>query len=175
MSVVLAAAGGSLPPPVVEVLTRPEVITAMVGVVVAILGAIATGFVALGKHVGHRLDAVETNSQIAADQVTHNHGSSMRDEQSRIAAQVQDVAASQSEVAATVRALVATVDGMAEVQRSQGHQLGEIKHDLTDERADRRQDADAITQLRDQSTEEHARIWRALDSCPAHSRTDTAH
>lgn len=157
MSVVLAAAGGTLPPPVVEVLTRPEVITAMVGVVVAILGSVTAGFVALGRWFGRRLDAVESHARTAAvestrasEQTNNSHGTNLRDDVDVIRDMVADLATE-------------TRQGF----RRMDHQFGEV-HDRQIQAEKRVQTMD------DTSAEEHARIWRALDACPTHRRAEDA-
>lgn len=153
---IAAAVVGALPPPWDDVLTRPEVVTALVTAVVAIVGAIAGGFVALIKWLGRRLDGVESHARTAAvestrtsEQTNNSHGTNLRDDMDEIRDMVAELATE-------------TRQGF----RRMDHQFGEV-HDRQIQAEKRVQTMD------DTSAEEHARIWRALDSCPAHRRTDT--
>lgn len=136
MSAVLAAAGGTLPPPVVEVFTRPEVITAMVGVVVAVCGAVAAGFVALGKSLGRRVDAVH-------EQVANTHTVNLRD----------DLDAFREEMRAEFRR---QDEERARQDRKLDRSLGEVRRDIAQVR-------DAQQHTDEQADMEHARLWRAID------------
>lgn len=80
----------------------PELITSV--------AALLTSFGAFFASVisARRAGAAHTASSVAAAEVTANHGSSLKDSVSRIEAMLSHV---------------------AEVQRSQGHQIGEIRRD----------------------------------------------
>lgn len=95
--------------------------------------------------VDSRMDALSEQMRTVQHEVTPNHGGSMKDALRR----VEQGQAQQTEMI-----------------RSQGHQLGEMKRDLSDERAERRQDAEIARASDERDAAEHQRIWAALDACP---------
>jgi low affinity Fe/Cu permease len=142
---IAATPGGALPPPWDQVVTAPEVAASLITLTVVMLGVV----VVLGKWLQARVEksiremagdakTAASAATVAAEQVQHNHGSSMRDELSRIADRVEQIGSEVSQVVATQAVQGAQMSALDDTTRSLGHQVGELRKDLADERADRR-------------------------------------
>lgn len=115
---------------------------------------------------------IHTAQQETLGQVTNTHKTNLRDDLDKvkdIAGDVAKLGPQMHEITEQIRAIAgrtASIEGqvqsMSDVQSSQGHQLGEIRRDLSDERAERRQDSDRIQAIDENARNEHQRMWRAI-------------
>jgi hypothetical protein len=133
------AAAGALSPPWDAVLARPEVLTALGAMVVAIIGVVTAGFVALSRMLTRRLDQQGEHVAEVKEQVSNSHGTNLRNDMDEI----RDLVIAQGEE-------------MREGFRRMDHQFGEV-HDRQIQ-TERR-----VEGVESRATEEHHRIWQALD------------
>lgn len=145
-------------PPVVDLINDATAI------LVALGALLVAALVMLGK--------VHAQSKEIRDQVSNTHQTNLRDDLDKvkdIAGEVMKLGPQMHEITEQIRAIVgriASIEGkvqsMSDVQSMQGRQLGEIKRDLSDERAERRQNSDRIQAIDESARNEHQRMWRAI-------------
>lgn len=145
-------------PPVVDLLNDAAAI------LVALGALLVAALVMLGK--------VHAQGREIRDQVSNTHDTNLRDDLDKvknIAGDVAKLGPQMHDITGQIRAIAertASIEGkvqsMSDVQSLQGHQLGEIKRDLSDERAERRQDSDRIQAIDESARNEHQRMWRAI-------------
>lgn len=133
-------------------------------ILVALGALLIAALVMLGK--------LHAQSKVITEQVANTHHTNLRedlDEVKDIAPLVSEIKDQLHEITGQMRAVVARtdriegkVDHVTEVQHSQGHQIGEIKQDVSDERAERRQDSERIQTIDSNARDEHQRMWRAI-------------
>ena len=133
-------------------------------ILVAMGALLVAALVMLGK--------VHAQSKEIRDQVSNTHQTNLRDDLDKvkdIAGEVTKLGPQMHEITEQIRAIVgrtASIEGkiqsMSDVQSLHGRQLGEIKRDLSDERAERRQDSDRIQAIDESARNEHQRMWRAI-------------
>lgn len=128
-------ASGGLAPPLVDVLTRPEVLTALGGALVAILGSIA----ALFAYLRRKLDALNSKTEVtkaaalvAKEQTGNTHSVNLRDDIDHFREEMRD--------------------GFKRMD----HQFGEVHERQI--QIDRR-----VEGVETRATEEHRRIWQTID------------
>ena len=129
---------GEVPPPIVTAATTPEVLAAFSALIIAAFGVMTA-------NLSKRLTQIKRDTETAKEQVTNHHDTNLRDDLTK--------------VIGTVEKLTVQVAGVAEIQRSQGHQLGEIRDQQIQDSRDR-QALDRRLQALDESAEKaHASIW----------------
>ena len=145
-------------PPVADLLNDAAAI------LVALGALLVAALVMLGK--------VHAQGKEIRDQVSNTHQTNLRDDLDKvkdIAGDVAKLGPQMHEITEQIRAIVgrtASIEGkvqsMTDVQSLHGHQLGDIKRDLSDERAERRQDSERIQTIDSNARDEHQRMWRAI-------------
>ena len=134
-----------MPPELEPVLRDPQVIEAMVAVVLGVLALIGA-LLGLGvkriRALQKATDAITESTAITKEQVTNNHKVNFRDEVTEVKNAVTDLR-----------------EIMEVGFRRMDHQIGEI-HDQVKREAVDRQALDARAQ------DEHARIWTSLNNRP---------
>lgn len=141
-----------------------DLINDAAAILVALGALLVAALVMLGK--------VHAQSKEIRDQVSNTHQTNLRDDLDKvkdIAGEVTKLGPQMHEITEQIRAIVgriASIEGkvqsMSDVQSLQGRQLGEIKRDLSDERAERRQGAGRIQAIEESAQNEHQRMWRAI-------------
>ena len=130
-----------MPPEVQAAVTTPEILAAISTLIVVFLGVVTAKLTS-------KLKQIQEDTAEAKEQVTNSHSVNFRDEVTQIGSDVKVISA--------------TLSKISEIQRSQGHQIGEIKDYQIQESRDR-QAVDARLQALDRrSQSEHASIWDAL-------------
>ncbi|MFT0849026.1 DUF2746 domain-containing protein [Actinomycetaceae bacterium L2_0104] len=130
-----------MPPEVQAAVTTPEILTAISTLIVIFLGVVTAKLTS-------KLKQIQEDTAEAKEQVTNSHSVNFRDEVTQIGSDVKVISA--------------TLRKISEIQRSQGHQIGEIKDYQIQESRDR-QAVDARLQALDRRAQsEHASIWEAL-------------
>lgn len=135
------ALGGDQPP-IVDVLTRPEVLQAFGGVVVLMLGAIGSLFAYLKvklDRLGSKTEIAKNAAIGAHDQVANTHSVNLRDD------------------------LDSFRDEMRDGFKRMDHAFGEVHDRQVQEQHDRAAIDQRVTEMERRATEEHARIWRGLE------------
>lgn len=149
-----AQIGVAIPPPLIDVMSRQEVVIAMVGLIVAALGAIAGGFVTLGKWLNARVessiaemathtkdtalkvqDTAEKVSQVK-EQVANTHEINLRDDIDAFRNEMRDILALQDQK-------------MDRQDRKIDRSIGEVRRD--------------VQLLRESSLEDHKQIREEID------------
>lgn len=148
--------GAELPPPLIDVMSRQEVIIAMVGLIVAALGAIAGGFVTLGKWLNAKVEASiaemagqtkatdrkvqDTAEKVAEvkEHVANTHDTNFRDDMDAFRDEMRDLLSKQDQK------LDRQDQKMDRQDRKLDRSLGEVRRD--------------IQGINDRSLEEHRRI-----------------
>ena len=133
-------------------------------ILVALGALLVAALVMLGK--------VHAQGKEIRDQVSNTHQTNLRDDLDKvkdIAGDVAKLGPQMHEITEQIRAIVgrtASIEGkvqsMSDIQSLQGRQLGEIKRDLSDERAERRQNSERIQAIDENARNEHNRMWRAI-------------
>lgn len=131
--------------PVVAVITAPEVVAALISVIVAICGTIAIQLRALQERLKQRLDDVHAAAE-AAREVTNHHGSNLRDDLDALAAQMR-------EGLAAIQSAQNRADARAEIERSERvnevrlirEELGRMHEDIQAQREDIQAQRDTLT------------------------------
>lgn len=134
------------PHPVIAVLTAPEVIAALVSLIVAICGTIAIQLRSVQARLKKRLDDVHAAAEEAREQVTNNHGSNLRDDLDALAAQMcEGLAAIQSaQNRADARAEREHGERVDEVRLIR-EELGRMREDIQAQREDMQAQRVALT------------------------------
>lgn len=83
----------------------------------------------------------------ASVQMQPNHGSSMRDQTTRIERTLEDVSGTMHEVSTRLARLEATADAHSELISSLGHQIGELRDDARQTHAEHARRIDRLEQL----------------------------
>lgn len=128
--------------PVVAVITAPEVVAALISVIVAICGTIAIQLRALQERLKQRLDDVHATAEAAREQVTNHHGSNLRDDLDALAAQMRECLAA-----------IQSAQNRAERERSERvnevrlirEELGRMREDIQAQREDMQAQRDTLT------------------------------
>lgn len=134
------------PHPFVAVITAPEVMAALISVIVAICGTIAIQLRALQERLKKRIDDVHATAEAAREQVTNHHGSNLRDDLDALAAQMR-------EGLAAIQAAQNRADERAERERGERvnevrlirEELGRMREDIQAQREDIQAQRDALT------------------------------
>lgn len=132
--------------PVVAVITAPEVVAALISVIVAICGTIAIQLRALQERLKQRLDDVHATAEAAREQVTNHHGSNLRDDLDALAAQMR-------EGLAAIQSAQNRADARAESERRERvdevrlirEELGRMREDIQAQREDIQAQRDTLT------------------------------
>ena len=155
-----------LPEPIHTVITAPEVIAALTLVVVGVL----TWFTVRLKLSTDRMQ--ETVNQ-THEQVTNTHSTNLRDDMDGVSGGieslsrlVQSVSDQQAQTAGRLAMLAASQQGGF---KRIDHQFGEVHDRQQAEIEDRQAVAEQIRSVERNATEEHARIWRAMEKERAHA------
>lgn len=157
---VVASVVAMLPEPLHTVVTAPEVITALTLVVVGVL----TWFTVRLKRSTDRMQ--ETVDQ-THEQVANTHSTNLRDDMDGVSGGidtlrrlVQSVSDQQAQTAEKLSLLATSQsDGFKRID----HQFGEVHDRQQAEIEDRQAVAEQIRSVERNATEEHARIWRAME------------
>lgn len=145
---IVAASSGAVPPPVLDVITAPEVTTAVVALLVAILGYITVALRSQQKRFDRGLGGVRVHSVRAADkaeeaahaaqeaahEVKNTHTTNLRDDlDEKVATILTRMDAAESarrESAEQVHEQIAEIkEAQRSLDRRLGHELGEIRKD----------------------------------------------
>ena len=138
---IIWALGGDQPP-IVDVLTRPEVLQAFGGVVVLMLGAIGSLFAYLKvklDRLGSKTEIAKNAAIGAHDQVANTHTVNLRDDLDSFRDEMRD--------------------GFKRMDRA----FGEVNDRQVQEQHDRAAIDQRVIEMERRATEEHARIWRSLE------------
>ena len=144
---------GEVPPPILDVLSAPEVAAAGVAMVVATLGAVAAVMRAFTKRVLSRLEEVGEHARDAAYGVTNSHATNLRDDLDQ-----------------KFHSVFERMDAM-ETARQADAERARLELERSDRAADRRSTRaeaqidglrDDLRNLDERSQREHARLWIGL-------------
>ena len=130
-----------MPPEVQAAVTTPEILTAISTLIVIFLGVVTAKLTS-------KLKQIQEDTAEAKEQVTNSHSVNFRDEVTQIGSDVKVISA--------------TLSKISEIQRSQGHQIGEIKDYQIQESRDRQAVDTRLQALDRRAQSEHASIWDAL-------------
>ena len=157
---VVASVVVMLPEPIHTVITSTEVITA---ITLAVVGVLTWFTVRLKRSTDRMRQTVDSTHE----QVANTHTSNLRDDMDgvsggietlrRLVVAVSDQQAQIAEKLALVDAR--TQDGFKRID----HQLGEVHDRQQSEVEDRQALGNQIRDVEHRATEEHARIWRAME------------
>ena len=149
-----------LPEPIHTVITAPEVITAITLVVVGVL----TWFTVRLKRSTDRMQETVDSTH---EQVTNTHTTNLRDDMDGVSGGIETLrrlVQSVSDQQAQIAEKLAAVDSrQADGFRRMDHQFGEVHDRQQREAEDRQALGEQIRDVEHRATEEHARIWRAME------------
>ena len=149
-----------LPEPIHTVITAPEVITALTLVVVGVLTWIT---VRLKRSTDRMRETVDQTHE----QVTNTHTTNLRDDMDGVSGGIETLSRliqSVSDQQTQIAEKLAFVDSrQAEGFKRMDHQFGEVHDRQQREAEDRQALGEQIRDVEHRATEEHARIWRAME------------
>jgi hypothetical protein len=134
----ILATASALPPAYEEALSKPEVVSLVVGFIIAILAALTALATLAKKWADRKLEPLRDDVAAVRYQAENNHGPDGKNDNMR--EQIDRIE-----------------HGMAEGFRRMDHQFGEV-HDRQTQQ-DRR-----IEGVENRASEEHAHIWKALEN-----------
>ena len=133
-----------------EVMTRPEVVSIIVAVVVALGGALIAFATAAKRWADSKFSPIAKDVKETKEQAVNNHGPEGKDVNLRD--QVDDIQEAQERILAAIEVL--TVESR-DLPKKMDRSLSEIRRDIAQEREERQS-------LDQRSRAEHASIWDAL-------------
>ena len=149
-----------LPEPIHTVITAPEVVTLITAVVVGVLTWITV-------NIKRSTDRMRETVDQTHDQVTNTHTTNLRDDMDGVSGGIETLRRliqSVSDQQAQMAEKLASVDSrQAEGFKRMDHQFGEVHDRQQREAEDRQALGEQIRDVEHRATEEHARIWRALE------------
>lgn len=157
---VVASVVVMLPEPLHTVVTAPEVITALTLVVVGVLTWLTV-------KLKRSTDQMQQTVDQTHEQVANSHHSNLRDDMDGVSGGIDTLrrlVQSVSDQQAQIAEKLASVDSrQAEGFRRMDHQFGEVHDRQQREVEDRQALGEQIRSVEHRATEEHARIWRAME------------
>lgn len=133
-----------------EVMTRPEVVSIIVSVLVAIGGALVAFATAAKRWADSKFTPIAKAVQETKAQAVNGHGPEGKDVNLR--EQVDDIQEAQERILAAIEVLTAE---SRDLPKKMDRSLGEIRRDIAQEREERQS-------LDQRSQAEHATIWDYL-------------
>ncbi len=157
---VMASVVAMLPEPIHTVITAPEVITALT---LGVVGVLTWLTVKLKRSTDRMQQTVDSTHE----QVANSHHSNLRDDMDGVSGGIetlrrlfQSVSDQQAQIA---EKLDAVDSRQADGFRRMDHQFGEVHDRQQREVEDRQALGEQIRDVEHRATEEHARIWRAME------------
>lgn len=157
---VMASVVAMLPEPIHTVITAPEVVTLITAVVVGVLTWITVS-------IKRSTDRMQETVDSTHEQVANTHSTNLRDDMDGVSGGIETLrrlVQSVSDQQAQIAEKLASVDSrQADGFRRMDHQFGEVHDRQQREVEDRQALGEQIRDVERRATEEHARIWRAME------------
>ena len=157
---VMASVVLMLPEPIHTVITAPEVVTLITAVVVGVLTWITLS-------IKRSTDRMRETVDKTHEQVANTHSTNLRDDVDGVSGGIETLrrlVQSVSDQQAQIAEKLASVDSrQSEGFRRMDNQFGEVHDRQQREVEDRQALGEQIRDVEHRATEEHARIWRAME------------
>ena len=157
---VMASVVVMLPEPIHTVITAPEVVTLITAVVVGVLTWITVS-------IKRSTDRMRETVDQTHEQVANTHSTNLRDDVDGVSGGIETLrrlVQSVSDQQAQIAEKLASVDSrQSEGLRRMDQQFGEVHDRQQREVEDRQALGEQIRDVEHRATEEHARIWRAME------------